>query len=144
MKNTLWNWNTTEAKRGQQRDVDIDTIKILLAFAAIVAIVIGAALGSIALAGVGFIGLLALIVPLLPNTRLNSRLRLKPRSRYIPQDVKIAVSVRDGGKCRICGSTKGLHYDHIFPYSLGGRSDVDNIQLLCSRHNLSKGNRYIG
>jgi hypothetical protein len=94
MKTTLWNWNTTEAKRGQQRDVGIDTIKILLAFAAIVAIVVGAALGTIALAGVGFIGLLALIVPLLPNTRLNSRLRLKPHSRYIPQDVKIAVSAR--------------------------------------------------
>ena len=59
--------------------------------------------------------------------------------------MKIAVSVRDGGKCRICGSTKGLHYDHIVPYSLGGRSDdVDNIQLLCARHNLRKGNRYIG
>jgi 5-methylcytosine-specific restriction endonuclease McrA len=84
------------------------------------------------------------------DRRRGRRVKLRPlgsrtSSRTIPQDVKIAVSVRDGGKCRICGSTKGLHYDHIVPYSLGGRSDdPDNIQLLCARHNLRKGNRYIG
>jgi 5-methylcytosine-specific restriction endonuclease McrA len=59
--------------------------------------------------------------------------------------VKIAVAARDGGRCRICGSTVGLHYDHIVPYSRGGRSDdVNNIQLLCAKHNLRKGNRYVG
>lgn len=61
------------------------------------------------------------------------------RSRTIPQDVKIAVSVRDGGKCRICGSTKDLQYDHIIPWSRGGSStDPDNIQLLCGYHNRLK------
>jgi hypothetical protein len=63
----------------------------------------------------------------------------KPPSRHIPQDVKIAVSVRDDGKCRICGSTKGLQYDHIFPWSKGGSStDPDNIQLLYGYHNRLK------
>ena len=63
-------------------------------------------------------------------------------SRTIPQDVKIAVSARDGGKCRVCGSTKDLQYDHIYPWSLGGRSDdPDNIQLLCGYHNRLKSNR---
>jgi 5-methylcytosine-specific restriction endonuclease McrA len=39
----------------------------------------------------------------------------------------------------------GLHYNHIVPYSRGGRSDdVNNIQLLCAKHNLRKGNRYVG
>ena len=64
---------------------------------------------------------------------------LKRPSRHIPQDVKIAVSVRDSGKCRICGSTKGLQYDHIIPWSRGGSSiDPDNIQLLCGYHNRLK------
>ena len=63
------------------------------------------------------------------------------RSRTIPQDVKIAVSVRDEGKCRICGSTKDLQYDHIIPWSRGGSStDPDNIQLLCGYHNRLKRN----
>jgi hypothetical protein len=62
--------------------------------------------------------------------------------RSIPQDVKIAVSVRDGGKCRMCGSTKGLQYDHIIPWSKGGPSDdPNNIQLLCGYHNRLKSNR---
>jgi len=55
--------------------------------------------------------------------------------------VKIAVSVRDEGKCRICGSTKDLQYDHIIPWSRGGSStDPDNIQLLCGYHNRLKRN----
>jgi hypothetical protein len=63
-------------------------------------------------------------------------------SRSIPQDVKIAVSVRDGGRCRRCGSDQHLQYDHIVPYSKGGSStDPDNIQLLCGYHNRLKSNR---
>jgi 5-methylcytosine-specific restriction endonuclease McrA len=60
-------------------------------------------------------------------------------SRVIPQDVKIAVSARDGGKCCQCGSTKDLHYDHVIPWSKGGANTVANIQLLCGPCNLRKG-----
>jgi len=69
---------------------------------------------------------------------------LKPRAtpvrrRMIPTHVKLAVWKRDGGKCAICGATEDLHFDHIIPYSKGGSSDTeDNIQLLCSKHNLEK------
>ncbi len=66
-------------------------------------------------------------------------------TRHIPQWVKIAVATRDGGKCRWCGSAHDLQYDHIVPYSLGGKSDdVENIQLLCGRCNRIKSNRYVG
>ena len=59
--------------------------------------------------------------------------------RVIPTLVKLAVWKRDGGKCVKCGSTKDLHFDHIIPWSKGGSSAiVDNIQLLCARHNLEK------
>lgn len=64
-----------------------------------------------------------------------------PNTRTIPQNVKIAVSVRDGGRCRKCGSTQDLQYDHIYPYSRGGRATVDNIQLLCKKCNLLKSNK---
>jgi len=73
--------------------------------------------------------------------------RTKPskHSRYIPQDVKIQVVIRDNGMCQSpgCFATSNLHFDHIYPYSKGGRSDdVNNIQLLCSKHNLQKSNKH--
>ena len=59
--------------------------------------------------------------------------------RSIPQDVKIAVSARDGGRCRQCGSTAQLHFDHVIPISRGGANTVANIQLLCGACNRAKG-----
>ena len=61
------------------------------------------------------------------------------QSRAIPQEVKIAVSVRDQGKCVQCGSTDDLHFDHKIPWSRGGTNTVNNIQLLCGTCNRRKG-----
>jgi hypothetical protein len=67
------------------------------------------------------------------------------RSRSIPQDVKIAVAVRDEGLCQHCGTFAGpMQYDHVIPYSMGGDNSVENIQLLCHRCNRAKSNRYVG
>lgn len=60
-------------------------------------------------------------------------------TRSIPQDVKIAVAARDGGRCRQCGSTTELHFDHVIPWSKGGANTVANIQLLCGPCNRRKG-----
>lgn len=60
-------------------------------------------------------------------------------TRSIPQDVKIAVAARDGGRCRECGSDQDLHYDHVIPWSKGGANTVQNIQLLCGPCNRRKG-----
>jgi len=66
----------------------------------------------------------------------------KEHRRIIPTAVKLEVWKRDGGKCAMCGSTQDLHFDHIIPYSKGGSSTTaDNIQLLCSKHNLEKKDR---
>lgn len=60
-------------------------------------------------------------------------------NRMIPTSVKLAVWKRDKGRCVQCGSTDNLHFDHILPFSKGGTSlKVENIQLLCVRHNLQK------
>lgn len=62
------------------------------------------------------------------------------RRRIIPADVKIEVWKRDGGKCVACGARNELHFDHDLRFSLGGTSvTAANVQLLCARHNLSKG-----
>ena len=63
----------------------------------------------------------------------------QPR-RIIPTHVKLEVWKRDHGRCVKCGATDELHFDHIIPFSKGGTSlTADNIQLLCARHNLEKG-----
>ncbi len=66
--------------------------------------------------------------------------------RMIPTSVKREVWKRDGGKCakENCGSNVNLHFDHIIPWSRGGSStDVQNIQLLCAAHNLSKSDEIV-
>jgi hypothetical protein len=63
-------------------------------------------------------------------------------NRLIPTSVKLAVWKRDNGKCVKCDSQDNLHFDHVIPYSKGGSSlVVENIQILCARHNLEKRDR---
>lgn len=69
----------------------------------------------------------------------NSRNRSSSPGRTIPKAIKEKVMERDNGKCVICGTDKDIHFDHIIPLSKGGPSKTEeNIQLLCSRHNLKK------
>lgn len=64
--------------------------------------------------------------------------------RLIPTQVKIEVWKRDNGRCVLCGATSELHFDHILPFSKGGSSiTASNVQLLCARHNLSKGAKLV-
>lgn len=68
--------------------------------------------------------------------------RVDVQTRQIPTWVKQHVFKRDRGRCVECGATDQLHFDHDLPYSLGGASATPrNVQLLCARHNLSKGAR---
>jgi len=59
----------------------------------------------------------------------------------ISADTRLFVWQRDRGRCRNCGSSKDLHFDHIIPRSKGGSSLAENIELLCQRCNLKKGAR---
>lgn len=62
------------------------------------------------------------------------------QSRHISATIKKIVFTRDGGVCKCCGSSLELEYDHIVPFSCGGKSTVANIQLLCQKCNRSKSN----
>jgi hypothetical protein len=73
---------------------------------------------------------------------LIQRNKLKPRTRIIPTEVKKEVWKRDGGKCVLCGAEDELHFDHDLPYSKGGSSiNVNNVRILCARHNLQKSDK---
>jgi hypothetical protein len=65
-------------------------------------------------------------------------------SRQIPTSVKVHVWKRDQGRCVMCGANDNLHFDHDVPFSKGGSSiTVENVKLLCARHNLEKSNKII-
>jgi 5-methylcytosine-specific restriction endonuclease McrA len=63
--------------------------------------------------------------------------------RDISERLKVRVLMRDGNKCRLCGITvtgENIHFDHIKAWSKGGETVLENLQVLCARHNLAKGN----
>ena len=67
--------------------------------------------------------------------------RFKRTRAPIPQEVRQAVYDRDGRRCLHCGSKTSLSLDHIYPWSLGGSDDADNLQTLCQSCNSGKGAR---
>ena len=79
-------------------------------------------------------------------------------SRTISDDLKDRVWRRDQGMCQanykldsrfdkntgeICGSNENLEFDHIVPFSRGGKTTYRNLQLLCRTHNRIKSDREI-
>ncbi len=50
---------------------------------------------------------------------------------------------KKGNRCPICGnliSPDSCTIDHIYPKSLGGGDEIENLQLLCAECNSFKGN----
>lgn len=68
-------------------------------------------------------------------------------SRSIPLGLRLKVMDRDGYMCVKCHATRQtnptlvFHIDHIIPWSLGGKTELTNLQLLCSTCNLKKNNK---
>lgn len=62
-------------------------------------------------------------------------------SRYVPASVRRAVWARDSGQCSFvgsdgrCGETGALEFHHVVPFSAGGKTDRDNLELRCRAHN---------
>lgn len=54
--------------------------------------------------------------------------------RYLPAHIKKAVYLRDK-VCKKCGGKWALEYDHILPYSMSGKTEIENIRLLCKSCN---------
>jgi hypothetical protein len=62
----------------------------------------------------------------------------------VPDNLRYQVLAESGGRCALCGATKHerpLDVDHIVPLSRGRVSTRDNLQILCSKCNRSKGNK---
>ena len=59
---------------------------------------------------------------------------------HIPREVVDAVWRRDKGRCVYCNSDQELQLDHIIPFSKGGATTFENLQLLCRTCNNKKSN----
>lgn len=53
----------------------------------------------------------------------------------------IVLEKRDGLFCKNCMSVENLQIDHKIPLTLGGYSNIENLQLLCHSCNSRKSNR---
>lgn len=61
--------------------------------------------------------------------------------RTINNRLRVQVLIRDGNKCKICEKTvtgDDIHIDHMFPWSKGGETVLENLQVLCSICNIGK------
>lgn len=65
------------------------------------------------------------------------------RREQIPDEVRIAVWERDGGRCVRCDSDHELQFDHIIPFARGGGINVENVQILCGDCNRAKSDSII-
>ena len=71
-------------------------------------------------------------------------------SRYVPASIKRAVWTRDSGRCAFvgpdgrCGETGFLEFHHMVPFSAGGKTDADNLELRCRAHNQYEAQTEVG
>lgn len=74
-------------------------------------------------------------------------IKVKSKStRYINEKIRLKILKRDNYRCIKCGRSPAthldiaLHIDHIQPFSKGGDNSEENLQVLCNKCNLGKGN----
>jgi hypothetical protein len=82
------------------------------------------------------------------DTKFIKLVKEKPvlTTRYINEKTRLKILKRDNYKCVKCGRSPAthrelfLHIDHIKPFSKGGDNSMGNLQTLCNKCNLGKGN----
>lgn len=69
---------------------------------------------------------------------------------HIPAELEREIWRRDGGCCQweveegICGSRWRCVIDHKHPVALGGKTEAENLRLLCEGHNLEAARQAFG
>ena len=64
--------------------------------------------------------------------------------RAFSDSQKLQAYKKQGHKCKHCGKEfkfEEMQGDHIIPWSLGGHTTIDNLQMLCRKCNNDKGNK---
>lgn len=64
--------------------------------------------------------------------------------RAFSDNIKREVYEKQGGKCKKCGKSfdiSEMEADHIIPWCDGGKTEIDNCQMLCKSDNRTKGGK---
>ncbi len=59
----------------------------------------------------------------------------------VTDNLRYEVLKVSGGRCELCGATKNerpLHVDHIIPRNKKGKTEIENLQVLCDKCNCTK------
>jgi hypothetical protein len=73
-------------------------------------------------------------------------LELKDPDRGFSEEQRLAIFIRDQGRCKECNGKcdeTDFHADHIKAHSRGGKTKISNARLLCPACNLKKGRKEI-
>jgi hypothetical protein len=77
-----------------------------------------------------------------PNTSVAETGKIKRTPRTINWRLRALVLIRDGARCQLCGASvqtgATLHVDHVVPWSKGGETELENLQILCEPCNIGK------
>lgn len=77
----------------------------------------------------------------------SNEMKQHERNKVTPK-LREMVKIRDNYTCQICGKhmpdNVGLHIDHIIPINKGGKSVMENLQVLCSVCNGRKSDKVEG
>lgn len=70
---------------------------------------------------------------------------IKHKTQRHPNNrIKVSVLMRDGNVCQECKRVlipSEIRFDHIIPWSKGGETTLENLQILCNEHNVIKANK---
>jgi hypothetical protein len=76
---------------------------------------------------------------LIENPKVGDDRKLSKRG--FPDSIRQTKYAQQQGECAICGEhfeLEQMHSDHIMPWSKGGRTNIENCQMLCTEDNLRK------
>lgn len=76
--------------------------------------------------------------------RRAERAKEKKDKRYISKSLRFEVLDRDSYTCQACGRSAPLvelEIDHVYPWSRGGKTSIENLQALCVDCNRGKSAR---
>lgn len=80
-------------------------------------------------------------------TIYNSNLSKQYERNKLNSKMRLMVKQRDNYTCRYCGKVMldgvGLQIDHILPIAKGGKTELDNLQVLCSVCNRKKSDKIV-
>lgn len=76
------------------------------------------------------------------NEPISENADMRRITRNIPRDVALRVARRDNYNCQICGRNlrdNEIEYHHKIPFSKGGATSEENLEVVCSDCNKTSG-----